>query len=777
MNAWILAVSLINAVLLFWLGLTVMLNAERRTWGLWLNAGGLVGGGLFFLAQAAVAGQGLQAVAIAMHLQWPLGWLVGLALPLAWYLTMLWYTGFWEERRSALRRRHGPWLVIAGVAAAGVLFLVGKAGAVPVSWAHPDFAPFAKPAVDGVPLLVPAYPLFIFLCVALALEALRQRGPEARLGVDRARQRARPWLVATSLVMLLISVLLGAVMVGVAVRAPGYLGPTLPGRLPVLVVWGDLVVSALVTAAVLLLGQAVVAYEIFTGGTLPRRGLQRQWQGAIALAVAYGAVMAVTFAASATHLWGLLVATFVIAAFFALFNWQSFVERDRYLESLRPFVSSAHVYDAVLESRGAEIDAAGPFRALVTEVLDAQVAYLIPVGPLSALAAPALAWPEERVAPGDLGGLPAPEAGSLSLPLDPARYGGAVWGVPLWSERGLIGWLLLGEKTEGGIYGQEEIEIARATGERLIDTLACGRMAQRLMALQRERLAESQVVDRRTRRLVHDEILPALHAALLGLSGMECPGECRTHPPAPLPGREGGKEERGSERGERGSRDRERGSQDAATAVPPAARGRAAALPDREGSWKWGREGERGSGNGPEGAEEGTGKRRWEEAVRQLTEVHRRLSDLLHDMPTPTLAALGRLGLVGMLRRTVEEEFPEAFDGVSWEIGEAAAERAQGLALTTAEVVFYAAREAVRNAARHGRGDQPGRPLHLRVRLAAEPGLRLSVEDDGVGGAYGDVRGGRGMALHSTMMAVVGGEWLTESDPGEGTRVTLVVGE
>ena len=163
--------------------------------------------------------------------------------------------------------------------------------------------------------------------------------------------------------------------------------------------------------------------------------------------------------------------------------------------------------------------------------------------------------------------------------------------------------------------------------------------------------------------------------------------------------------------------------------------------------------------------------------LQQLADVHRRLSDLLHDMPTPTLALLSRLGLVGMLQRTVADEFKEAFDEVTWELDEAAEAHALALPLTAAEVVFYAAREAIRNAARHGRGDDPRRPLHLRVAVSAEPGLRLVVQDDGVGGAYGDVRAGRGIALHSTMMAVIGGEWVTESVPGEYTRVTLTLGD
>ncbi len=35
-----LAVSLHNTILLLWLGLTVLFNADRRTWGIWLAGGG-----------------------------------------------------------------------------------------------------------------------------------------------------------------------------------------------------------------------------------------------------------------------------------------------------------------------------------------------------------------------------------------------------------------------------------------------------------------------------------------------------------------------------------------------------------------------------------------------------------------------------------------------------------------------------------------------------------------------------------------------------------------
>ena len=51
------------------------------------------------------------------------------------------------------------------------------------------------------------------------------------------------------------------------------------------------------------------------------------------------------------------------------------------------------------------------------------------------------------------------------------------------------------------------------------------------------------------------------------------------------------------------------------------------------------------------------------------------------------------------------------------------------------------------------------------------------VEDDGVGLESGDPTGGsgQGLALHSTMIGVIGGTLAVEGDPKGGTRVTLAL--
>jgi signal transduction histidine kinase len=415
--------------------------------------------------------------------------------------------------------------------------------------------------------------------------------------------------------------------------------------------------------------------------------------------------------------------------FFALVSWRSYLDRDRSMARLRPFVASQRLYERLLRptpdltATPAE-DAATPFRALCNEILGASRAALLPLGPLAPLVPP-LTYvdggqsTDERSAGRDTAselssavvGLSSLEPHALCLPLDPAVHVGMSWAVPLWSERGLIGALLLGPKREGALYTQEEIELARAAGERLVDAAAGAEMARRLMHLQRRRLAESQVVDRRTRRVLHDDVLPHIHELMLTLQVAASPA--------------------------------------ATTASSPP--------------------GERAPSTGAAPPELG-------QAIEALAALHRQIADLLHAMPPGAVPEVARLGLLPALRHALGHEFAGAFERVSWDITTAAEGAALRLEPLAAEVAFYALREAVRNAARHGRGVDDSRPLHLTVGGRTGPGsLRLFIEDDGVGmGAAPQPGGsGHGLELHSTLLAVVGGTLAIESAPASFTRVSL----
>jgi signal transduction histidine kinase len=150
-------------------------------------------------------------------------------------------------------------------------------------------------------------------------------------------------------------------------------------------------------------------------------------------------------------------------------------------------------------------------------------------------------------------------------------------------------------------------------------------------------------------------------------------------------------------------------------------------------------------------------------------------------LPSSATAEIARLGLIDALRRTIELEMRGAFDEVTWKIAPAAEEGARELPPTVSEIMFYAAREALRNAARYGRGSSESngsrRPLHLTISAEQKDGLRLTIGDDGVGLEAGIASqgSGQGLALHSTMMAVIGGSLEVKSEAQSGTRVVLTL--
>jgi signal transduction histidine kinase len=694
----LIGVSFFNTLLLLWLGFTVLLNAERRTWGIWLAGGGLIGGGAFFISHSAILGQLLMSGASGAEVWWRLGWIPIVISPAAWYLLMLWYCGYWDDPAAPLRRRHALPLTMLLFLGGGMLVLLVVANPLPTVSEAFAYKSSAEITAGWTPILSLLFPFYCVACVALALDALVRPGPSLRMMGNLARRRARPWLAAASLVLLAVALL---VILLISLTALGaWVGEEdgTAGALPLGLAWYDLIISLLLSAVILLLGQAVVTYEIFTGKVLPRGEFQRQWWRTVGLAWITGLLAAASLALRVQSDYVLLLMTILLALLAALFSRQAFESRRQIIRQLRPFLSSQGLYDRLL-SQQEEADSPGgesALRALCRDVIGARCAALIPLGSLAPFVGPALVYPPGTPPP-SVEALPpqASDATLAYLPLEPRLHGGYAWAVPVFSARGPLGILLLGEKLAGGVYTEEEMDLARASGERLIDTLASSALAQRLMSLQRHRLIEGQVLDRRTRRQLHDVVLPQLHTAMLTLSRLDTPSE------------------------------------------PLAADG-----------------------------------------LHLLGEVHRMLADLLHDLPVSATPDFSRLGLIGALRQELQGDLESAFDSLTWEIDPHAEGEARQLPALLAEVLYYAALEGVRNAARHGRPPGARAPHHLQISLAWQEGLALTIRDDGVGlpaGAADTSGTGQGLALHGTLMAVIGGSLVVESVPESFTRVRLLL--
>jgi signal transduction histidine kinase len=694
-----LALSFFNTIILIWLGMTVLLNAERRTAGVILAAEGLLTGAAFFIAHSVILAQGALSLLRNYDFWWHVGWLPVIFSPFAWYLVVLWYSGFWDGRNSPLYKRHFSWVAgifLLTIGLIGILLLAQPLLSISIIY-ETNQAVRQGLGLGYIPFLVLFYPLDIVLVIILSLDALIHPAPSGKVTGEIARRRARPWLIGSSLILLIVGLAVGATLFYLlqTVRSPDFNFPDLITNLTHPLSLIDLFLEFLVTAAILTIGQAAATYEIFTGKILPRRGILGEWRKVIFFAACFSLVMAACVVYQVREIYTMVIILLMMTFFYAAMSWRTMKERERSMRDLRPFVNSQKILDQVLESGESLhgiLDIQTPFDALCRDILESRQAALVPLGTLAGLVFQPLYYPSEQpfeLPPSQvLSAFSSPE--TMGVPLEAERNHGAAWILPLWNEAGLTGVIVLGEKNRGGFYSQEEIEIARAAGERLTDILATVELSRRLLVLQRQRLAQSQVLDRQTGRILHDEVLPRLHTALLKLSAVSYPAN--------------------------------------------------------------------------------------NEIVESLSETHKMISALLRELPPPGAPDLTQYGLVGAIRHLVNNEMGQSFDQVSWQIDARAESLAGELPPFVTEVMFYAAREILRNAAQHARSKIPNRPLSLAVTLTSSDALALAIEDNGQGigkSSSTSHSSGQGLALHSTMMTVIGGTLILESVTGEFTRVTL----
>ena len=684
------AVSLFNLVLLLWLGLTILLNAQQRNWGTYLSGTGFLVGALFFLLHTAALNYSLDTLLENSPIWWLILAAPVVALPFGWMILMLWYCGFWDDARSPLRRRtRFPFALATALLVCQIAVVwVGlpRFGASPFTDAEPNnITQFL-----ALRLLLWLYPMFLLCCTGTAVLALLRPQRAASWSREASQKRARPYLLGSSIVQLSISLAVAGALVFFALsgnRADLY---NLAGSVTslynvagALAGWLDATDFALcagISLAVMLLGKAVVSFEIFTGKVLPRRGFWRQWRAVVILAAIYSGLVAVSLGFDVEGIYPLLLSTCLLGIILALFSHRAYADRARATGSLAPFVASGHLLPGLLAGDETRLQAAvdEPFRALCEDVLNAGRAMLVARGEVAPLFGAPRLYPPAMPAQAQWLELAARVGETESVRSLPAGCG-MDYLVPLGAD-GQIGALLLGPRRDGGLYTLEEIEIARAAGEHLLDSGAGATLAARLVALQRQKVAQVVTLDRGARRALHDEILPLLHAALL--------------------------------------------------------------FPD--------------------------------EAAEKITAAHRGISDLLRELPAPL--PLEKRAFFEALRHEIEAELAGQFDGVSWQIAPDAEAASEALPPFLASTLYFAAREAVRNAARHGRGGEAARALKLEIGAVCKGDLLIWISDDGVGASEMSGQGGgsgSGLSLHAALLAVAGGSLAIAYPGAGGTRVEL----
>jgi two-component system sensor histidine kinase DegS len=152
-----------------------------------------------------------------------------------------------------------------------------------------------------------------------------------------------------------------------------------------------------------------------------------------------------------------------------------------------------------------------------------------------------------------------------------------------------------------------------------------------------------------------------------------------------------------------------------------------------------------------------------------LTKVVTGIRELMAELRCPSFEGLGIAGIIGTYARDYEERAGIRISTDLAQLGDGALDMEQKLA------VFRIVQEALRNIRRHSgasrvviRGEQDGSQIEM------------VVEDDGSGfnvlGVTSDYpRRGMGLAGMRERAKAIGGEVGIDSQPGQGTRITLTV--
>ncbi len=363
---------------------------------------------------------------------------------------------------------------------------------------------------------------------------------------------ARPGLLLAALLMVLLTTTLGVLVVQsiinwlqhpyapVAPQTPVNAGLINGSIFPMNLLIMDLCATGAVALVILLIGYSIVRHGILIERSLSRRGFFEQWRGTVIVSTGVSIFIALLVNLTHSSPGGLLIITSLATGAYALFTWSSYTAHDRYIALLGPFVRSTslrHWLNTDLQKT--EKDLEHLFYHLCHNVLGVQCAYLVVLAgtvrrrfsyrwPSSLLANGALFPPvgdkklleQDRLNWKSNGASETPSRIQLFVNEVPM----ICWVLPIYDERGLVATLYLGPREDGGALTDVDMNLAHACGQRILDTLGDHEAMQAVAGLLRRRIVDVKLLGAQQRRVLHDEILPQMHLALLQLETL------RSHP-------------------------------------------------------------------------------------------------------------------------------------------------------------------------------------------------------------------------------------------------------
>ncbi|WP_245915557.1 sensor histidine kinase [Leptospira johnsonii] len=415
-------------------------------------------------------------------------------IPFGWFVVIVWFFGFLRKKWVFLFLFYI--LSFCQLIAISILLIHNPGKTWNISlFEYWKFVPFSFKS---------AYLIYIFVCVSLSLLCLFLFKISDNSLSELGRQKAIPFLrlVGFSLlgVVLLVSVLFVGEEFGIienlilkAEKEPKYFYGFI------------LCIQALICISILALGWALTSYEILTGRILPKISLKQEWKNSV-----------YTSLALSSFYFLLAKLGYPKAEIFIVFSYSFFLSRFFTVRKNKLVSSNQNeVLKKILSSGSVKLS----FGYLCKDVLEATKAALVFRGKIPYFSDTNVHYPQDipqetfdfsKVAPH-------PENPNIQY-LDKDRFSGFVILVKVESVLSGDAYLILGQKENGGLFAEEEIEIARITGTWLVHSLFLEETGNILEELQRKKIQEQRLSDQKTRQILHDDILPEIHSLILEIS-------------------------------------------------------------------------------------------------------------------------------------------------------------------------------------------------------------------------------------------------------------------
>ncbi|HEV2661294.1 MAG TPA: hypothetical protein VGU68_11875, partial [Ktedonobacteraceae bacterium] len=576
-----LALSIFNLVSFLWLACTVWLNGDRHSLIARVGAVGLSLSALFFYVHALLISTPLTQTSglITSEFLWHLIWLPALGVPYIWFMIGLHYASLMND--SWRRRRPLLLVCSAALGLLVLLLLVFNSSTFSFAGtlrllAYSEILQSNRAQLLSSPVLLPvAFLCYVTFCAislwftpsrvgrllrvlwhactghlqnTSLLKALGDAFCDDRIPLEALEEPhlswnlARPGLLLAALLMVGLTTTLGILgvwsMVGWLERPTAHVAPVPLTTIPLNLILLDIFATGLVAFIILLIGYSIVRHGILVERPLARRGFFEQWRGIVIVSTTVAIFIAFFVLVTGSKLGGLLLITCLATGAYALFTWSSYTAHDRYIALLGPFLRSTSVRhwlntDLQKTEQGME----DLFFHLCNDVLEVQCARLI-VLTGTVKRSFAYRWPADNkqssteelmLAPRKKwlpAASPAHPYSNREMINDANAYRISVswqglpiicWVLPIYDEFGLVARLYLGPRQDRAGFTDEDMDLAHACGQRILDTLRDHEAMLTVASLLKRRVVDVKLLGAQQRRVLHDEILPQMHLALLRL--------------------------------------------------------------------------------------------------------------------------------------------------------------------------------------------------------------------------------------------------------------------